>query len=198
MIRRSTWIVFMAFIVISVAAIFLLKSPASPLQPAGQTPSPTAAPRLIEDTTAEDVVGIELVQVGTETIRLMKQADGRWINETTQALVDKGTIEQILSEVLATRVLLVMPADYSLTSLSLTTPGQTITVTRSDGRSLKLIVGGLTPTGNGYYVRVDEKTPVVVSKYALDAVTQLFGQVNAPTPTPEVPIESGATSTPAP
>jgi Domain of unknown function (DUF4340) len=170
-------------------AIFLVKSPSSPLVETGQTPSPTAAPRLIEELTTD---------AGSDTIRLVKQTDGSWTNEATQAGVEAGKVEQIQSELLATRILLVMPVDYSLDSLSLTAPVQSITITQANGKTMRVQIGGLTPTGNGYYVRVDDQAPVVVSKYALDAVVELFADVNAATPTPELPVLSESTPTPTP
>jgi hypothetical protein len=179
------------------AAIFLVKSPSSPLTGTGHTPSPTAAPRLIEETSADEISGIIFEQAGSETIRLMKQTDGNWINESTQAVVEAGKVEQILSELLATRILLVMPVDYSLDSLSLTAPGQTITITQANGEKMLVLFGGVTPTGNGYYARLDDQAPVVVSKYALDAVVELFAGVNAATPTPELPVLPESSPTPA-
>lgn len=196
MIRRSTWIVFGIFILVSMTAIFLVKSPSSPLTTAGQTPSPTTAPRLIEESTVDEVSGIIFEQAGSETIRLIKQTDSKWINESTQAVVEAGIVEQIISELLATRILLVMPVDYSLDSLSLSAPGQTITITQANGKTMQVLFGGLTPTGNGYYVRLDDQAPVVVSKYALDAVIELFAGVNAATPTPEMPLLPESTPTP--
>ena len=179
-------------------AIFLVKSPSSPLVETGQTPSPTAAPRLIEELTTDEINGIVFEQAGSDTIRLVKQTDGSWTNEATQAGVEAGKVEQIQSELLATRILLVMPIDYSLDSLSLTAPVQSITITQANGKTMRVLIGGLTPTGNGYYVRVDDQAPVVVSKYALDAVVELFTDVNAATPSPELPVLSESTPTPTP
>lgn len=196
MIRRSTWIVFGIFILVSMAAIFLVKSPSSPLADSGLTPSPTAAPRLIDETTSDEINGIVFEQASSETIRLMKQTDSNWINESNQAGVEAGKVEQILSELLATQILLVMPIDYSLDSLALTAPWQTITIMQANGKTMRVQIGGLTPTGNGYYVRVDDQVPVVVSKYALDAVAELFAVVNAATPTPAQPVLPESTPTP--
>jgi len=196
MIRKSTWIVFGIFIVVSMAALFLVKSPSSPLATTGQTPSPTAAPQLIEGSTAEEINEIVLEQAGSETIRLARQSGNDWINESTQAVVEAGKVEQILSELLATRILLVMPIDYSLDSLSLTAPRQTLTITQANGKTMQVLIGGLTPTGNGYYVRVDDQAPVVVSKYALDAVVELFANAIAATPTPDLPVVPESTPTP--
>ena len=105
-------------------------------------------------------------------------------------------MEQLLSELLATRILLVMPIDYSLDSLSLTAPRQTVTITQANGKTMQVLIGGLTPTGNGYYVKVDDQAPVVVSKYALDAVDELFAGVIAATSTPEQPGLPESTPTP--
>ena len=181
---------------VSMAAIFLVKSPSSPLAESGQTPNPTDAPRLIEGPTTDEINGLVFEQAGSETLRLAKQSESDWVNKSNQAVVEAGKVEQILSELLATRILLVMPIDYSLDSLSLTAPRQTVTITQANGKTMQVLIGGLTPTGNGYYVRVDDQAPVVVSKYALDAVVELFANALAATPTPELPVLPEPTPTP--
>ncbi len=195
MVRRSTWIVFMVFLVLGIAAIFLVKSPSSPLGNANVTPSATPAPRMVESVEAADVNKVELVQVGGVPVRLARQADGTWLNEVSMAPVEAGKVEEVLSELLTTRVLTTMPADYSLDSLALKAPAQTITLSYGSGQILHVYGGGLTPTGNGYYVRVDNNAPVVVSKYAFEAVLQAFNNAVAPTPTP-FPTIAIATPTP--
>ncbi len=196
MICRSTWIVFAVFIVLALAAIFLLKSPASPLPGnSEETPSVTPAPRVIEGWEAADVISIELVKTDGMNVKLTRGADNTWLDASKQTAVEPGQVEQLLSELLAMRVLTAMPADYALDALALTSPSQQIEITRQDGGKLVFMVGNLTPTGNGYYVRIDNNPPVVVSNYALDAVTQLFVDIQA-TPTVESTAPLEVTPTP--
>jgi hypothetical protein len=196
MIRRSTWVVFAIFLVVALAAIFLLRSPTSPLtaNPA-ETPSVTPAPMVIDGWDANDVVGVELVQADGSGVKLDRAADGTWSDSEKQTPVQPGQVEQLLSELLAIRVLTVMPTDYALDALALTSPSQKIIISRQEGSQFEFSIGNLTPTGNGYYVRTDNNSAVVVSNFALDAVTQLFVEIQA-TPTPLVTTTPEVTPAP--
>lgn len=186
MIRRTTWIVFGIFILVTAMAIFLVRSPSSPISLAAVTPSPTATPVLFEGWESSLVTSLELVDTSAGATRLVRQADGTWKNESLSAGVDAGLVEQLLSELLATRILTQLPADYALESLALDEPDRIITLERADGKIARLAIGGLTPTGNGYYVRLDGNPPSAVSKYAVDAVIEQFQKANSPTATPTI------------
>ncbi|HMN59978.1 MAG TPA: DUF4340 domain-containing protein [Anaerolinea sp.] len=192
MIRRSTWVVFIVFLVIAAAGIFLLRSPASPLPAtAAETPSATPAPLVIQGWDAAQVTDIQYVSAAGEQQHLARTPDSLWTDMVKQSPVAIGQVEELLSELLTMRVLTSMPTDYSLDALALANPTQKISIGRQDGTSVELWIGNVTPTGNGYYVRVNNNAPVVVSKYALDAVTQLFTDTQAtatplPSPLPEV------------
>lgn len=185
MIRRSTWIVFTIFLFVSAVGLYLLKAPSSPLAAiSAQTPTPTATPRLIEGVTSSQVSEIELLQADSAPEKLVRQADNAWINQKGGNTVDAGIVEQLLSELLATRVLTTLPADYALDALQLEKPQKSILLTLQDGTKIQLSIGGLTPTGNGYYVRVGQNSPAVVSKYAIDSALTQFDEAQNPTPTP--------------
>ncbi len=196
MIRRSTWIVFGIFIVVALTAIFLMKSPSSPLPVNGiSTPSVTPAPRVIEGWDESMVASLALENSDGFGQQITRNSDGSWTNVSQQMPVEAGKVEQIISELLALRVLTVMPADYSLDALELTSPTKRIIFTSQEGKKVDFIIGKLTPTGNGYYVRIDNLSPVVVSNYAVDGVTQLFADIQA-TATPQVSLTVEATAAP--
>ncbi|GAP06680.1 hypothetical protein ATHL_01536 [Anaerolinea thermolimosa] len=199
MIRRSTWIVFIVFLLVAAVGMFLMKSPSSPLAAiSAQTPTPTATPRLIEGVTSSQVSEIELLQADSAPEKLVRQADNGWINQKDGNTVDSGTVEQLLSELLATRVLTTLPADYALDALQLEKPQKTILLTLQDGTKIQLAIGGLTPTGNGYYVRVGQNSPSVVSKYAIDSTLTQFDEARKPTPTPTLADTPAPSVTPTP
>ena len=196
MIRRSTWIVFGIFIVVALTAIFLMKSPSSPLPANGiSTPSVTPAPRVMEGWDESMVASLALENSDGNGQQLTRSSDGSWTNESQQGPVEVGKVEQIISELMALRVMTVMPADYSLDALELTSPTQKIIITSQEGKKVDFIIGRLTPTGNGYYVRIDNRSPIVVSNYAVDGVTQLFAEIQA-TPTSQVTLTVDATAAP--
>lgn len=194
MIRRSTWIVFIVFLFVSAVGLYLMKAPSSPLATiSAQTPTPTATPRLIEGVTSSQVSEIELLQADSASGKLVRQADNTWIYQKDGHTVDAGTVEQLLSELLATRVLTTLPADYALDALQLEKPQKSILLTLQDGTKIQLSIGGLTPTGNGYYVRVGQNSPSVVSKYAIDSALTQFDEAQKPTPTPTPTLEGTPT-----
>lgn len=183
MIRRSTWIVFGVFLLVAVLVFFLTKTPNAPFA-GSQTPAPTASPHMIEGWTSEEVSKAVLKRAIGGTTELIKQGNGQWENKGA-GIVSAGAVEQLLSELFATRVLAELPADYSLESLYLVNPGQIIILESTTGKKLEIRVGGLTPTGNGYYVRVQDNSPIVVSRYAIEAIFQGFDSALPDTPTPE-------------
>lgn len=180
MVRRSTWLMFGVFLLVTAVAIFLVRSPSSTLTSTSQTPSPTEVPRLIVDLVQDQVVSLSLTRADNDTITLVRGADGAWTNPALGLSVDPAITEQLFSELLATRVLTQLSADYSLGALQLTNPEQSLTLTTADGTENRLDIGALTPIGNGYYVKYGANLPVVVSKYALEAVYGLFDQANTP------------------
>ncbi len=184
MIRRSTWIVFGIFLIVAIVVILLTKTPNAPLA-GSQTPEPTVVPRMIQDWNLEEITRATLIRAIGGTTDLVKQSDGKWMNQGV-GIVPAGRVEELLSELLATRILAELPADYSLESLYLVNPGQTILLESSSGKKLEIRVGGITPTGNGYYVRVQDNPPVVVSRYAIEAVFQGFDVALPDTPTTEI------------
>lgn len=181
MIKRSTIVVVVLFAVALIALLLIQRNP-EVLQTATPTPAATAMARLLPDWSEQDVQEIILNQATGGEIALAKAADGAWSNPVT-GLVEPGKVEQLLSELLATRVLVELPADYDLESLQLANPAQSILLRAADGRQTTLLVGGMTPTQSGYYVRIDDGAPVAVSKYAVEAVLELFTQT---LPTAEV------------
>lgn len=182
MIRRSTWVVFGIFVLVAVLVFFLTKTPNAPFS-GSQTPEPTAVPRMIEGWTSEEITKATLIRAIGGTTELIRQGDGQWLNQGV-GNVSAGKVEQLLSELLATRILAELPADYSLESLYLVNPGQMIILEAETGKKLEIRVGGLTPTGNGYYVKVQDHAPIVVSRYAIEAVFQGFDAALPETPTP--------------
>jgi hypothetical protein len=186
MIRRSTWVVFGVFVVVAAVAIWLLKSPTSPMPSGAQTPSPTNTPKLINGWDTETVVSLELDRPTAEAVRLVVGQDKSWINETKPGSIAPGKVDQLLAELFAAETLAKLPADYSLDSLGLVNTGTVILLKSADGKTMQVTVGIVTPTGSGYYVQLDENAPVVVGKPDLDAVIQLFDEAIPETPTPAV------------
>lgn len=181
MIRRSTLVVFVLFVIALAALLVLQRAPNSPLKPAS-TPLPTGMPNMILGWKSADVSVLTGKSVDGKEKRLTRNSDGSWAYGALT--IEGGKVEQLLSELLAARIVAQMPSDLSLKDMLLEAPTQVMTLQSSDGRSLNVQIGSITPTQSGYYVRVDNNQAVVVGKSSLDAVLQLFDEVGQPTPTP--------------
>jgi hypothetical protein len=185
MIKRSTAVVVALFVIALIALLLVQRNPGI-LQSATPTPIATELSKLLPDWKDMDITEAILNRaIGGETA-LTRNSDGSW-NNTTAGIVPPGKVEQMLSELLATNILVVLPADTPLEDLNLVNPGQIIMISAADNRKTIIRVGGLTPTQSGYYVKVDDLAPVVVSKYAVEAVLQLFDEAlpaleGSPTP----------------
>jgi hypothetical protein len=181
MIRRSTLVVFVLFVIALAALIVLQRAPNSPLKPA-TTPLPTALPNMILGWKSADVSVFTAKSADGKEKSLTRNSDGSWAYGALT--IEGGEVEQLLSELLATHIIAQMPVDLSLKDMLLETPAQVITLQSSDGRSLKIQIGSITPTQSGYYIRIDNNQAVVVNKGSLDTVLQLLDEVGQPTPTP--------------
>jgi len=183
MIRRSTIVVVALFAIALLALLLILRNPDA-IQTSTPTPMATAMAKLLPDWQNQEVIEAVLQRsIGGETV-LVRNSDGSWMN-TAAGIVAPGKVEQLLSEILATNILIEIPAELSLEDLNLSTPGQSITLKTAEGKQTTILVGGMTPTQSGYYVKVDNQAPVAVSKYAVEAVLTLFDEaLPAPTPTP--------------
>jgi hypothetical protein len=184
MIRRSTLVVVALFAIALIALYLVQRNPG--LLPSSATPSPQATPmsKLFTDWKDSDVIEAKLERAIGGTTDLTRNPDGSWTNVEVGA-VPPGKVEQLLSELLATNILVTLPPDTALADLKLADPGQKVTLRSADGRETVILVGGLTPTSSGYYIKVDAQAPVAVSKYAIEAVFQLFDEAKPePTPTP--------------
>ena len=193
--RKSTFVVLVIFILAVGALLFLQNSPNSFLSPTA-TPMATSAPVLLSGINIQDITTlIYKPSAGAET-RLTRGTDGNWLTSEAGA-VPSGKSEQLIAELLATRIIVQMPINLNLKDLLLDPPPQTITIQSIGGKTSIIYIGGLTPTQSGYYVKVDQNAAAVVDKSALDTIIQLFSEAKTATATPAAAVP-GLTATPKP
>jgi hypothetical protein len=193
--RKSTFVVLVIFILAVGALLFLQNSPNSFWAPTA-TPMATTAPVLLSGINIQDITMIIYKpSAGAET-RLTRGTDGNWLTAESGD-VPQGIAEQLLAELLATRIIVQMPIGLNLKDLLLDNPSQTITIQSTGGKSSIVYIGGLTPTQSGYYVKVDQTAAAVVDKSALDTILQLFSEAKPATATPAAAV-LGPTATPKP
>jgi hypothetical protein len=181
MIRRSTLVVIVLFIIAVAALLVFQKMPTNPLKPTA-TPAATSMPTLITGWQTQEVTGLTLKRSDASAIVLTKNSDNTWTRAQMGSLT-QGKVEQILSEILAVRMMTQLPTGQNLADLGLQSPVASIEIS---GNSRKAIIqiGAVTATQSGFYVKVDEGQAVIVDKGAVDTILQLFGDAVPATPTP--------------
>lgn len=201
MIRKQT-LILLGILAVLVGLTFYLRE--NPLAPSGAeiTPSATSQPALLSGWQTSEITWMEWqdAQSGTE-MRLEQDAQGNWVQVSEGKPVSLGKVEQIRTQVLDTRVTASLSGSYSLDALNLTQPAYVLTLGSAEGKTSKITIGKTTPTGNGYYIQVDQQAPVVAAKMAVEAILEQFKpeQLFDYTPTPEgtaAPETPASTGTP--
>ncbi len=183
MVRKQTWILLGIFAVLLAGVFYLQKNPLP--EAASKTPSPTAAPKLLEGWAPGDIMFMELKDSQGKDIQLTQGADGTsWtLGPDSKQKVESGLAEEIRSQVVEFRAVTILPAGYQLEPIGLQTPKRSLTLRNKQGKQVELRIGAATPTGDGYYVQMDNQAPVVLSKTTVEGTLDLFNNA-LPTPTP--------------
>lgn len=196
MIRKSTWILVVIFILLLGGALYLQKNPL-PQKDVGVTPSPTPQPRLLGEWQSSDIQWIEVKQGADRPVTVSQDSSGQWvINVDSTAAADAGKVEAVRSGIAEALIQATLPADYDLAALGLDAPTAVITLKNQTAEELIIMVGKETPTGSGYYVTVDQGVPMVVNQGVID---DILGQTTLENLLPEAlaaPTESQPTAVP--
>lgn len=196
MIRRSTWILLLVFVVL-VAGVVLWQR--HKMQTASQTtegtPTVVVEPSLLD---FQDKVVTEMGMVGPEGTTLQVEqgaTSGSWmVDGYPPDAADSTHIQNVVDALKTLTVYRSLENPPSLAQLGLANPAYRVLLTLNDGTHIVIHIGDKIPTGNGYYVQVDDQAPVVV---AISNMNTIMDLVTTPPllPTPTVP---SPTSTPEP
>jgi hypothetical protein len=207
MVRRSTWILLLVFVIL-VAFAWLFQRYQTNKSSNVATATPTTVPVNLYNLANTQVNEINISDAAGNKIGLyLDLGTTKWA--ITGEPVDKADSFQIAS---TSSQLFSLQAQETLTqtppleTIGLVVPTDTITMTTSDGMQLITFVGSQTPIGSGYYVRVDSGPIVIVNKVIMDDILGLLKNPPLlPTATPEVtptetvvPTETAAQATPTP
>ncbi len=183
MVRKQTWILLIIFALLLGATFYLQKNPLPKNE--ALTPSPTSAPRLLQGWESSDIAWMELKEGQGSSIQIEQDKTGNWtLGDKGKEKVETGQAEQLRTEIAEMRTIAALPADYQLEAVGLQSPTRTLTIRDTKGKQITINVGSTDPTESGYYVQVASQAPVVVDKYTLDGIVDLFNKA-LPTPTPE-------------
>ena len=193
--RRSTVIYILLFLGMAGAYYYLNNRP----EPAdiAVTVEPEAAVEYLFSSADGVPTSIRMESQAGEIVELARNAENAWaVILPIEAAAEQGASEAAASQLttirISDRLLNISPKDVGLD-----VPAYKLTVKFTNGVERIAEIGVITPTENGYYVRIDGEI-VIVSRSAIDA---LIGLLTSPpyaeTPTPS-PIPATATQTPLP
>lgn len=196
MIRRQTWILLIIFAALIGLALYLQKNPLQ--NQASLTPSPTRQAAMVAGWSTSEITRIEFTDDQGGKISLDQAANGGWVLRPDSAPVDLGKVEELRTQILDTTSLSSLDSGISLDAIGLVKPVKTITLYGADNKKTTLKIGNLTPTQSGYYVIVDNQSPVVASRYAMDAIFESLTKERLLNYTPTPVATSPPEETPTP
>jgi uncharacterized membrane protein len=192
--RTGTWVAVLLFAVLAGAIVYLDQRETQ--AEAQTTPTPLGEDAFVFENESA-VTSIEVEPSEGETFRAERNAENAWVLKLPiEAEADQGTVEAAASQVAALKVTSELDADPKI--LGLDKPAFVITVEFQDGAKQTLEVGDRTPTGGGYYVRLEKKVMIVAAS-GIEALTVLPSSppyLNTPTPTATATLPP--TETPVP
>jgi hypothetical protein len=118
-------------------------------------PDPDAAPKIVEIPT-DQIQQVEIAKGGVTTT-LKRNADGKWeLTSPQQFRADQDaatTLVNTFNSLASDRLVEEKAGDLSVFGLA--SPQMTVTVTKKDGKTSKLLIGDETPTSGGNFAKLD-------------------------------------------
>jgi hypothetical protein len=188
MVRRSTWIALVIFIVLVAAAVLW---PRLQKEEETQEPTPTAQPvqPLIYDLGSQIMLWIEFADAAGNRVEVERESatdDWVMVGETVETS-DSFRIGSVAGQLLAMRATRTFEIELGVDTVGLDNPVYTIIIRTTAGDEIVTKVGNLTAVGSGYYLQVDDEPVVIVAKLVLDEILSILTEPPlVPTPTPEV------------
>jgi hypothetical protein len=174
MIQKKSWILLIIFFVLLILMVFVEKTPS--ITSSFRTPSPTSFLKLFPDWSSTDLVNLEIKnESGKVIVGLMRNENKIWGFSSPQDLEpDQGKIQGLVTSLVSLEIWNTLEPPSSLDQYGLFPPKYIITSQNSLGEIKVMNIGTETPTGSGYYVQLDNSSPVVISKYGIEGILQLL------------------------
>lgn len=189
MIRRNTWIVLGVFLVLLVVMVIMQRQPDDEPE---LLSTPVVSQTLLS-ITREDIQRLRIEDAAGEAVEFEIGLDGNWafVEPVTPAEeTESDDISSAVSQTANLRVISNIENPPSLEAMGLDDPAFTIVLT-VENEEIFIYVGDETQIENGYYVKLDDESVVVVAKFALDSVLDLLREPPlVPTPTPDLTTET--------
>jgi len=165
------------------------------------TTTPTSTPTLAVTGTLTTTATLTPEPEEFTELAFRRDSGGGWSAvELEGVLLESGTVEAALSQLILTSPLDTFASPPPLDVIGLEPPHYALTLTLEDGSEHEVLIGTRTVTGSGYYLQVDGGPVAVVNQFTVNAVIDLLEKPPlAPTPTPEpsATLQPAATEEPA-
>lgn len=171
MIRRSTWLILIVFIILAVSVFAWQRWDRS--QQAQVTPAPSVS--YLFDLEGQAITGLTITSSQGDTTKVAKDGEENWIliqPAGQPAATDR--IEAAIGNASALRVLADLNAMPDFETIGLSPASYQVEITRADGMKLAASIGDLTPTQSGYYVFQEGKPIKIVERFGLDGVLDVL------------------------
>jgi len=204
MIKRNTWILLAAFAVLLLAAVYLQRS--GGLATGEEEATPTVEQQQLRDVDADGISSFQIEDAQGKVVAVERDAQGAWtLTEPPAEKTDSAKVDSAMASLASLEVLNTLETDLALEVVGLANPIYTLQMGLADGGQHVIEVGEATPTGTGYYTRMDGGAPVVISKFAVDSAAELLTTppiiaTETPTAGTDIPGDTGApvSATPSP
>ncbi|MBA4379337.1 MAG: hypothetical protein C0393_01370 [Anaerolinea sp.] len=190
MVKRPTWILLIVLALVIGAYFYLQERPLKATEP-----TPTAIkPSFLITKDNGALTKIHILDAQGNSLQMGRDASGNWtimvgqsptITQPEPAAANQSQAEAAETQFFALSVLTTLETSPALDVIGLNPPAYTITLGFFDAQRLLgaqhllggtqkvLEVGGLTPTGSGYYVSLEDKI-YVISQSSINAVLGLL------------------------
>ena len=190
--RMGTWITLLVLAAVVGTAIYMNRKAE---EEAKAEPTPTGEEQVFVFGKDRQVNSIEVKPADGDPVQVERNQENTWmLSKPDNVTADQGLAEAAASQVAALTVITEIDSK-DLSIFGLDNPKSTLTVKFDDGTTSTVDVGDSTPTGTGYYIRVDSDKIYVVEPNGIDSLLGLAvlpPYLHTPTPSPT------ATSTPLP
>lgn len=191
MIRRSTLVLFVVFLILVAVAFFWERSGNS------EEVIPTATQQAnLLDLDVNNVNRLEITASDGDLVVFIKETEGNWVIEEPEGEIDPAAdLGSKIESFIAIRVLNPLESPPPADATGLNNPVYTITVFLDNDSHQEIMIGKDTVTGSGYYTQVANNV-FVVDKFTVDNLLDLLN--NPPYITPEVTLLPEQESLPEP
>jgi hypothetical protein len=191
MVRRTTWFALLVLAALIGLTIYLRQKPPGASAEVTETPGAPESQSLF-GSEAGLPTNLKISAATGGTVELAHAVDNTWtLKQPIQAAADQGQAEAAATQIGALRAL--DPVELPLNVVGLDKPAYTIVVGFTGGVTHTLEIGDQTPSGSGYYTRMDKGVVTIVTGAGIDSLLGLLTAppyLETPTPSPVPPTET--------